>query len=528
MELIWFVMFVVVVYAAIAEAGRQRRIKKAYTFKPDKAHGSARFATKKDLKGAGLFKRGTLHLGFFDGWRELFMNNNGHIVVCAGARSGKLVSYLARLVMTLPGTPLNPSRKKFSLGIFDPKCEISAICLHWLKRCGWSINILNPYGILLDHLKGLKQATCNVMSSLNPKSGSFFADCAKLAEAICYEENYGLDNHWIESARQLIRGIIAALMMYGAPQDKNLVAVRQIITSANGQSVPDFCREVMAIPGVNVYIRQDLGRFAAPGAEDSKELNSIISTADTQTGFITGAIAENLKGGPNEISFKGLKRKPGTVVSTVLPLDKLPVSHKYFRVILSTGISDVLAEGLSGNNNPVAFVVDEMAQVGPLRILADCWGMAAGAAALQMVGVYQNAGQIMNQFKTAWQTMLANSTSLFFGVRDHETADLVSRMCGITDVLSQSKNVSIDLRTGEPVVNNSASQTARPLLHPDEVRFGLKPDEMLLFCDRVPGVIRGKRRPYFECPDLKKGKHYRDNPYYQEESAIARFLRWVW
>ena len=102
------------------------------------------------------------------------------------------------------------------------------------------------------------------------------------------------------------------------------------------------------------------------------------------------------------------------MISTILPLDKLPVSHKYVRIMQSTGISDVLAEGLRGNNTPVAFVVDEIAQAGPLRILADCWGMAAGAAQLQMVGVYQNAGQVMNQFKTAWQTMLANSNEPVF------------------------------------------------------------------------------------------------------------------
>lgn len=525
--MVLFLVFVVVVLWLFADEQRRKRIKDAYTFKPDAAHGSARFATKDDLKKARMFKRGSLHLGFFDGWRELFMNNNGHILVCAGARTGKLVTYLARLVMTLPGTPLNRSRKKYSLALFDPKGEISSVSLHWLKACGWTINVLNPYGILLDHMKGLKQATFNPMSekSLDPKSGSFHADCSKLAEAICYEESYGHDNHWIESARQLLSGIIAALVKYGAPEDKNLVAVRNVVTGATGQSVFAFCREVVAHPGMDIYIRQNLGRFAAPGAEDNKELNSIISTAATQTGFITGAIAESLKGGPNEVCCKDLKRKPGTVISTILPLDKLPVSHKYMRIMLSTGISDVLAEGLRGNNTPVAFVVDEIAVVGPLRILAECWGMAAGAAQLQMVGVYQNAGQIMNQFKTAWQTMLANSTSLFFGVRDHETADLVSKMCGITEVISCSRNVTIDQRTGEPIVGDSGTQTSRPLLHPDEVRFGLKHDEMLLFCDRVPGVIRAKRKPYFECWDLK-GK-YRDNPYFQKDSAAARFLRWL-
>jgi type IV secretory pathway TraG/TraD family ATPase VirD4 len=114
---------------------------------------------------------------------------------------------------------------------------------------------------------------------------------------------------------------------------------------------------------------------------------------------------------------------------------------------------------------------------------------------------------------------------MFFGVRDQQTAEFVSKQCGITDVLSQSKNVSIDLRTGEPVVNHSATQTARPLLHPDEVRFGLKPDEMLLFADGLPGVCRATRKPYFECSDLK-GK-FRDNPYFQKDGTAARFLRWL-
>lgn len=60
-------------------------------------------------------------------------------------------------------------------------------------------------------------------------------------------------------------------------------------------------------------------------------------------------------------------------------------------------------------------------------------------------------------------------------------------------LLGQKSRVSMDQRTGEPVVNNSATQTARPPLHPDEVRFGLKPDEMLLFADKLPGVLRAQR-----------------------------------
>ena len=201
------------------------------------------------------------------------------------------------------------------MAIFDPKAEITCICAHYLQSCGRAVYVLNPYGILRDRIKGLKQATFNPMSSLDPKSPSFHPDCDKLAEAICYEEAHTGDSHWITSARLLISGIIAALVKYGAPEDKNLVAVRNVITGANGQSVFDFCRECMALK--DPFIRQKLARFAVtaeppvpgqsagkPGAEGSRELNSVVSTADTQTGWIGNeAIAGSLKGGANEISF---------------------------------------------------------------------------------------------------------------------------------------------------------------------------------------------------------------------------------
>jgi type IV secretion system protein VirD4 len=531
MEAVVLFIVALIVLAAWAEAeAKKKRIKEAYTFDPEKAHGSARFANKQDLKKARLFKSGGIHIGFFDG-RKLFVNSSSHLLLVAGARAGKLVTILAAAVLSLP--------RKYSLAIFDPKAEITCICAHYLKASGRDVYVLNPYGIWLDRMKGLKQATFNPMSSLDPQSSSFHADCDKLAEAICYEENHTGDSHWITSARLLISGIVAALAKYGVPADKNLVAVRNVITGANGQSVFDFCRECMALK--DPFIRQKLARFAVtaeppvpgqsagkPGAEESRELNSVVSTADTQTGWIGNeAIAGSLKGGANEISFKDLKRKAGTVISVCLPLAEFSVSDKWFRVLCATMISDTLKEGLRGKGAKVVAVLDEVYQVGYLKVLADAWGMAAGAAALQLWAVYQDVSQIMAQFKTpGWQTMVQNSgAAMYFGIRDQQTAEFVSKQCGITEVLSQSKNVSIDPRSGEPIVNNSATQTARPLLHPDEVRFGLKPDEMLLFADGLPGVCRATRKKYFECLDLK-GKH-RDNPYFQKDGAAARFLRWL-
>ena len=529
MEWFWWCLLGLLLIHWIGKKQQQARIVQARIFEPEPAHGSARECTKKDVKRAGYFKSGGIHIGFFEG-RKLFVNSTSHLLLVAGARAGKLVTILSGAVLSLP--------KKFSLLLFDPKAEITLICAHYLKASGRDVHVLNPYGIFPDRMKGLRQATFNPMSSLDPKSPSFHADCDKLAEAICYEEHISGDSHWITSARQLLSGIIAALKKYGAAADQNLVAVRNVITGATGQSVFDFCRECMALK--DPFIRQKLARFAVvgepavpgqspgkPGAEESRELNSVISTADTQTGWIgNDAIARSLKGGPDEVDCAALKRKAGTVISVCLPLAEFSVSAKWFRVLASTMITVTLKEGLKGRTTRVLAILDEVYQVGFLKVLADAWGMAAGAAALQLFGVWQDVSQIRDQFKAAAETIVQNSSpALYFGIRDYASADFVSKQCGITDVLSQSKSLSIDPQTGEPVVNNSATQTSRPLLHPDEVRFGLKPDEMLLFADRLPGVCRANRRPYFECSDLK-GK-YRDNPYFQKEGAAARFLRWL-
>ena len=464
MEWVLLVILLLVWLCMRATAARKKRIREAYDYRPPQALGGARYAINDDLEEAGMFRDRGICIGLSpERWRRIFFNGAGHLLLIAGARTGKAVTILVGAILRLP--------RRYSLLVFDPKAELVSICGHHRRKFG-KVYVLNPFGILLDRMKGLVQAKFNPMANLDPKSRSFHADCDKLADAICWEEGSHGDSHWIISARLLISGVIAALAMYGAAADKNLVAVRNVITGSMGHSVYDFCRECMALP--DVYVRQKLARFAAPHAEDNKELNGIVSTADTQTGFIGNqAIAESLSG--SDFRFRDLKRRRGTTVFVCLPLDKLDVSNKYFRVVAASGMSDILNEGLRGKGAPVLAVLDEVAQIGPLKVLADAWGMAAGAAGLQLWAVYQDVSQIMAQFKTTWQTMVQNSgAAMYFGVRDQQTAEFVSKQCGVTEVLSRSRGVTIDRQTGEPNVSDNMSQAARPLLHPDEVRFGLR------------------------------------------------------
>ncbi len=115
---------------------------------------------------------------------------------------------------------------------------------------------------------------------------------------------------------------------------------------------------------------------------------------------------------------------------------------------------------------------------------------------------------------------------MWFGARDQETRGrYVSKLAGTTEVLSCSTRRST-LTTAPAVehVNDSTSQTTRPLLHPDEVG-SLANDEMLLFIEGVPGVVRAKRKPYFRCFEYL-GK-YRENPYFHSRTGSG-FLSWLW
>jgi len=161
--------------------------------------------------------------------------------------------------------------------------------------------------------------------------------------------------------------------------------------------------------------------------------------------------------------------------------------------------------------SPVLVIVDEMAQLGPrVKILENSMGMAAGAAGIQLWCVLQDISQLRGMFEKTWETFIQNcGVTMWFGARDQSTREYVSKLAGTTEVLTYSRSVGTDRRTGEPVINDSASQFGRPLLLPHEVGE-IAPDEMILF---VEGrwTIRAKRKFYFLLSAFR-GK-YRKNPY---------------
>ncbi|HVP46107.1 MAG TPA: type IV secretory system conjugative DNA transfer family protein [Bryobacteraceae bacterium] len=488
-------------------AARKKRMRRAYHFRPEPVLGSARYATEKDCRKRGLFRGKGVRIGYGPrGRRALYYPGFGHILTIAAARMGKGATLICNALLSW----------RYSALVIDPKAENAAVTGHYRRRFG-KVYVLNPFGILADSLKGLKVGRLNPMAVLDVGSRSFHASCDKLAAALVWDE--GRDGlHFTTAARMLVSGVIAAVMRYGAEGEQNLVTVARIIS---GPHFFGFCRRVVQST-TDPFIVQKLGRFAAQGAENIREVVDVVSTAITQLGFIgNAAIADCLSG--SDFRFSDLARKAGTTVFICLPLNMLDVCDKFFRLILETALMDLLSEGRRGMRRRVLAVIDEMAQLGPqMKSLENAMGMAAGAAGLQLWCVLQDLSQLKGMFPQTWETFIQNcGATLWFGARDQTTRTYVSALAGTREVVSRSHGVTIDRMTGEPVVSDSMAQHAVPLLLPEEVG-ALATDEMIAFVEGVNGVIRAKRKFYFRCSEFR-GK-YRANPYMKRAGGWLKSL----
>lgn len=482
---------------------RNKRIVAANKYTPDANYASARFAETADCKRAGLFNGKGLFFGFSpDGLHRLFYQKTGHMLIVCAARGGKLYTVLVSLIFRLG--------ELYALLLVDPKLEMTPIVAKARAKCG-PLFVWNAYNLHPDHLeaKGYPPSRFNPMLDIDPDARTCQSDCRKLMSTMWDEPSGREDGHWLPSALDLATAITYTLLRYGKPEERNLPAVRTVLTGGNGHSVFEFAREAMTID--DNYVKQQFGRYAEDGADKLRELISIISTAITQTSFLSNpAIAESLM--EADFSFMDMKRTPGMTVAVGLPLNRMD-DKKCFSMLSGWMLHCALEQGAKGHRVPCVAVLDEMSFIGHSKAWQDAFANAAGAAGLQIVAVYQDLSQILEQFGKAAQTVIQNcGISVWFRVNDTATRAKVAEMAGVREVMNPGRTMSIDHMTGEPHVSDSKSMSSVPLIHPHEVG-ALDDDEAIAFCEGVLcGPIKIIRKPYIE---IESG--YGENPYYPKK-----------
>lgn len=162
----------------------------------------------------------------------------------------------------------------------------------------------------------------------------------------------------------------------------------------------------------------------------------------------------------------------------------------------------------------VHFVLDEAASLGHLEALDDAVDKYRGYG-VRLLFLYQSLGQL----KKCWpdggdQTLLSNTSQVFFGVNDPQTADYVSARLGDETILVASGGTSSGTtRQGGDSAQRSNSYSSNQNDNwSQQARRLLKPEEVLALPERIaisfmPGVppIRTRLIRYYEN-DFRPGR----------------------
>jgi type IV secretion system protein VirD4 len=412
------------------------------------------------------------------------LTNAVHTAVFAPTGVGKGVSCVIPFLLTC-------RESCFVLDVKDG--ELARITAEVRRRMGRKVYIIDPY-----HCVTNTPATLNPVQFIDNKSPYALDDCRQIAaEIVERKEEKGDGVHFLDNAEAGIAAVTATVAEYGEGDQKSLQAVCDIVSNPQ--------RWEKAIELMTQSPAQE-GMLARMGGNvmhwKDRELASTMSTIARFLRFLsTPAIAASTRSS----SFDPREILDGnTDVYCVLPSDRVATLSSLLRVWTGTFLRTALrAKG----KNRIHFVCDEAgSSLGKMDQLSTA--LTVGRSAMIRLQLYF---QDLGQLKKCWpdgadQTLLANTTQVFFGVNDQQTAEYVSNRLGEETIVvadwgeSQSWSDQPGGQGGRSTSysrsrNLNHKQVGRKLLKPEEVA-GLDPRVAITFTPGVPPIWTWLTRYY--------------------------------
>lgn len=379
--------------------------------------GSARFAGLLS-EWANQWEPGRVLLGasLYDPKHHVGIDDDRHILTIAASASGKGRSAIIPNLLTWPGSAV----------VIDPKGTNAAVTAaargfgggRVASGMGQAVHVFDPFGVLAN-LQGVpKSVRINPLADITPGSLTFYEDCDRVAESLVIPGKSG-DSHWDNSARALIRGLIAHVVSNDAAYG-NLGHVREMLTQPGGPPLQAMLNNARS----GTLAREVAAQLLA--ASD-REAASIISTAIVHTDWLASeAMRDALSAA--EFRFSMLKEQPTTLYA-VLPPHYLKVHARALRAIVNAGIGAATKGGAS--NVPILFILDEFYSLGRMDTLM------AAIANIRSYGVrlwpiLQNLAQLEELYGRNWTSFWANTGQVqVFASNDKETQEHVALVLGM-------------------------------------------------------------------------------------------------
>jgi type IV secretion system protein VirD4 len=467
-------------------------------------HGDARFATRADLKKAGLLGDAPegIVVGRF-GHDLLRLGGTQHVIMTAPTRTGKTTGVAIPVLLTYG----------HSIVAMDLKGELYQLTSGWRAQQGQKIRVFAPY----DEAGRTHRFNPFQMMSGDPR--------VRISEiqtvgAILYPDDPHKDPFWTNQSRTAFFAFASYMFEQWDQRMRQLAdqkAPPELLPDPN--SDPQF-------PSFEHIYKLSVGT----GGKDTRALIHDILQGDdhgfvteaTRTAFsglaglaeqtfssVIGSMQEPLQQFLNPIvaaatnasdfNVATLRREP-TTIYVVIPPDKLGESSKLLNIFFSTVVGQNLRTTPQEDRsirNQLLLLLDEFTAMGRVDVLSKRISLTAGYW-VRDLSIIQSLSQLDSTYGAdEARTYITNhAASIVFTPREQRDAEEYSRQLGDTTVRRRNRSV------GQGGTSYSYTEERRPLMLPQELK-GLGNEEELIFFEGCPPIRCSKIR-YFKDPFFKK------------------------
>lgn len=488
------------------------------------------------------------YIGHLDG-KLVGYNDDRHIMLTASSRSGKGVSHILPNLIFYRGPSL----------VLDPKGELASMTARRrgegsedYEGLGQKVRILDPFAVSDEHVAPFRSYYNVFEDILHPEADYLVENADLVADAIVVPETHG-DNHWNETAKNLIAGIVLHLATYPAynpalnpdltDDPRNLITVYEFLmegvvakwehgevyTEKAKVKNPDTGKlefEDIIFDGLDgLFKEMQLNtnkhvRFAAIdiASKPTNEQGSVISTARRHLKFLSSdamrdALMKTDANQGNNFKLSELKtNSDGLSLYVCLPSIRLTTHRAFFRLFVNLAFAAIeqLGEKIQpavkdkhGQPIKTLFLLEEAHTLGSLKVVLTAAALFASYG-VRILYCFQDANQVKAVAGEQYQSLLGNcGISLWYNNPDPFTLNLIESLLGKTSIVgNRYGHVSLDALSKGGMADSRSFET-HPLLTGEEIRRHFARDKenvLIITPEERPIVLR--RIKSYETPDI--------------------------
>ncbi len=485
-----------------------------------KLHGSAKWADETEIRRMGYLEGKGVYVG---GWvkkeTQLYLRHNGpeHILVFAPTRSGKGVGLILPTLLAWEGSSI----------VLDIKGENWALTSGWRKSIGQKALRFDP-----SDASG-SSARFNPLEEIRLDSLLAIPDVQNMASMLVDPTGKGLEDHWSKAAFAMLGGALlhcCIMVRHGQQRPATLYDLSCMLADES-RTIKDLFEEMVKtehaallkeiFPDVEGEYGEKAHVFIASSAREmlnkaDNEASGVVSTALTNLALYRDPVVA-LNTSACDFRIHDLMNHDAPVnlylvispadIDRMRPLLRLMVDMIVRRVCAKMEFAD--GGSVAGYKHRLLLMLDEFTSLGKLPIMEKALAYIAGYGG-KVYLIVQDITQLNGVYGKDNALMANCHVRIAYAPNTIETAKTLSDMTGKTTVVEEKVSLS-GSRTGHlKNASVNVTETARPLLTPDEcMRLPgpekdaqgrvTKPGDMLIFT-AGQSPIYGRQILYFFDP----------------------------